>query len=116
MNDMKPGPELDALVAKAMGIDVARDRNGRPYDAGYIHVGCAVARISPYSTDDAAALELADRLLATGGAGSLILHTLSNFVSASFITEENVHRGKAATRPHAVCLAVLELIEAKERS
>jgi hypothetical protein len=117
---MKPGRELDALIAeKVMGLFT----NGEP-DFGYTY-----ETIPPYSTDIAAAWEVVEKMVSRMGYGDLhflwegpIFKPEDKYLTAEgyplgttcwYIRLENAGRRHiicAPTAPHAICLAALRAL------
>lgn len=135
---MKPGRELDALVAeKVMGVEVARGVQCS-YECGFKNddMGIAASRLEAlgwvthypipyYSTDIAAAWEVVEHI---GVGWSLTLARYSSISSAghgwlacfaksihpadstkSYYPDVVAH-GLADTAPHALCLAALRVV------
>ena len=101
---MKPGPELDALVAEHViefaGIDYSSDKGGW--------------QIPPYSTNIASAWEVVEKM--EKGVPLKMLMRLQSYKREGvegFICEFNFPNGFSAngeSAPHAICLASLKAI------
>lgn len=113
---MKPGRELDALVAeKVMGwkflggalLSPKNQETPTEYDWQK-----PTSKVPFYSTDIAAAWEVAMKL------GNVIIHTYwvgePKFVEASIVGSDAVYKTAAGdSAPHAICLAALKVVGAK---
>lgn len=118
---MKPGRELDALVAeKVMGLkinwdettpcplcgDVGRFCGARMWCS---HDGWYYSQYKDYSTDIAAAWEVVEKLRGDGW-----IFNLSDSWAAQFHMPGNILVvSSAKSAPHAICLAALKAVEGK---
>lgn len=134
-SEMKPGRELDALVAeKVMGLVVDLD-NSKYFDGTQVAtrkedfgaIGEAVQTISGvyhprlswplphYSTDIAAAWEVVERLSAENWIFDLLegAHEGASPWRAHFMREGERSNGYGDSAPHAICLAALKAVGVK---
>lgn len=108
---MKPGRELDALIAEhVMGLERITSL--------YLEIGwrpkgvpVGVHQLKPYSTDIAAAWEVVEKM------GVLTWHiwkTLDDRFYAQFGKDQDEfhlkHTAEAGSAPHAICLAALKAV------
>lgn len=126
---MKPGRELDALIAeKVMGIEVEvyDFASGRQ---GYFYKGTLAAHIPEYSTSIEAAWEVVEKLTegdkiyfevtryrsypyeGMRSQGGLDGPPHKQFYRARFSSVEKSGTGDSDTAPHAICLAALKAVE-----
>lgn len=114
MTDVKPGPELDALVAeKVMGLDplsVAAQQA-----KGFGHSWCPA-----YSTDISAAWEVVEKFQSDSCAvnvasGGDVLCRIMKWPDNTQTTYESEKYFEAVskTAPHAICLAALDATAGK---
>ena len=125
INDLKPGPEADAAAAISLGwkhhslVDEGRMRRAWvDRDGVFMHWGDSWQP----STDDAAAMELVDKVLAEGREceirGYIRVHQLIHefFIHPSTDPNPRYISGKAKTRPLAITrAALLWALEKQER-
>lgn len=117
---MKPGPELDALIAeKVMGLKLHIHRyyglSGKlepsgPYLEPQDWGGSVPTRPKPYSTDIAAAWRVVERLRELGWIVDLFDE--GRGWSVSFERDRTIssanNQADALTAPHAICLAAMK--------
>lgn len=112
---MKPGRELDALVAeKMMGLEIANY-------TGETHEGIRVIRVNnpskvvlapkPYSTDIAAAWEVVEKMASVANEWTFEFRYTNVAVR---VTDNNLNGISVLevqdTAPHAICLAALKAV------
>lgn len=104
MKEIKPGKELDALIAeKVMGWIVPhRDSLLDPDDLDGPHY-----QLPNYSADIALAFKVLEKFESWSMKGN----REDDQVVAAVQFEENKFYAKAETAPHAICLAALKAIE-----
>lgn len=109
---MKPGRELDALVAeKVMGFHRASDGWFRTetHPGGVITAAVGHIDLPHYSINISAAWEVVEKLLETGSFS--IYHYISAPESkwrAQFLRAGSAHVAQAESAPRAICLAALK--------
>lgn len=113
MENLKAGPELNALVAeKVMGLPVKQFADGTwLQDDG--------SAIEPYSTDIAAAWEVVKRTRNTVGQGFAVIECSSYeigwWIAGWFDWREGPYEheksARAETAPFAICKAALKAVE-----
>lgn len=120
---MKPGPEMDAAVARAVGcVELEADEVSDTYTPAYLYKGealrivdgCDEARWCP-STDVADAIAA---LEATGeSAGCIVKMTrwTDGVWWAQIVSPLGMFSGESKNIPEAVCRAILAWAEAKEK-
>jgi hypothetical protein len=116
---MKPGRELDALIAeKVMGLSVIE-----PLRLYYRHPTMVTNEIPDYSTDIAAAWQVVEKIKAQIKPGRKERRDFTvMFVDGEWLVGWSLEFGggmegmsAAATAPHAICLAALKAINSKSQ-
>jgi hypothetical protein len=122
MTDLKPGRELDALIAeKVMGLILERDCTVQNVVTGVYLVSrnpFQVAEIPHYSTSIADAWEVVEKLESDGFLPSMYSNeeweVEFNKNDGRFLqSADTVGFGRALTAAHAICLAALKAVEGK---
>ncbi len=103
---MKPGRELDALIAKKV--------------MGFIHpelhlpVLCEICQPEHYSTDIATAWEVVDAIRYNHGGGCLGLYRNGDETWWASFNGEDAPGETGESAPHAICMAALAAIGVQE--
>lgn len=109
---MKPGSELDALVAeKVMGLERVMTP-GFGMEVGWrpIHSNLGASPLKSYSTDISAAWEVVEKMKQGSGHFSI---KLTCYGWEALFRYPVTREATAMTAPHAICLAALKAIEVK---
>lgn len=100
---MKPGAELDALIAvKVMGHVLREDGSWRYNDQNY-------SGIPSFSTDIAAAWEVVEKLMGLCFCVRIECWDFGNF-NVMCLNAKETHFGNGETMPHAICLTALKTV------
>lgn len=103
MDEMKPGRELDALIAeKVMGLATAEEDS----DENWVPVG-----VPGYSTDIAAAWEVVGKLWEDQESVFELTRPVGSGFNCRF--RQGAIKEWGETAPHAICLAALKSVEGK---
>jgi len=119
MKDLKPGRELDALIAeKVMGIPVTKEQGDYwpPPDPGK---NFSTQPIPDYSTDISAAWEVVEHMRTKHWRDAFTLFSpeIENatewraFFAKKFVSVDDSKFESGESAPHAICLAALKSVE-----